>query len=577
MKFLAKVGEVSAILFCMRLRLVLLLLVSFSLIPTTYATDLGRGESGDYLYIHHPPDPVNVRNGNFYLPAQDYFMACYGFPLEVYRSYNSVSTRNGPLGRGWTFNYDLQITVDERRGLTVVEADGFINEYTPVEDDLGAGASIIDVIVDARTKEDARYLKKPDGKGKAFYARLRTRLEKDEKFRNRQADRYLPKRNKISGSGKYISHERGTTRIEKTRNGFLRTTETGRKEEYNRRGLMVRLSDRNDNSLTLKYNRENHLDRVTDGCGQSLRFSYSKSGKIIKITDLLMRQIKYAYDKRDHLMSVATPDGARVRFTYDGKGLMTAIQWMDGAKTEIKYDKKTKYVVEQSGPGEKITKYTYGASPGKVWAKVTDNQGGKSRYEYLDVENKIIFTDRSGQKTITTVNACCGKPISITDAKGKGDTFTYNKKGNLISKTNAKKETMKFSYEPRFNLPNEIRLHDGSYLRFIYDKGGNLSLSRSSTGEHVQIVNERHGKIAKMTDHRDITINFEYNRFGKPILIAKSQKGKRVGSISIVYGKTGEMSRVTYEPKNPEVIQDIKKTLASFLRFLKPSGIDFEI
>jgi YD repeat-containing protein len=540
--------------------------------------DLGKGRPGDYLHVHHPPDPVNVRNGNFYLPTQDYFMACFGFPLEVYRSYNSVSTRNGPFGRGWTFNYDLQIAVDEGEGMTVAEADGFINEYTPVESDLGPTKSAIDAIVDARRKEDVAKSGKPEGKGEAAYEQLRRRLETEPAFLKNQTSLYLPKRSKVSPSGKYVSHLRGSTMIEKTASGgYLRTTETGRKEEYNPRGQLIRLTDRNGNELTLTYNREGRLQRVTDGCGQWLDFTFSPAGKIVKIADILLREISYEYDKSDRMISVTALDGEKTRFAYDNKHRMTSLLFMDGTRTDMTYDPKTGAVTQQSGPGTKVTTYTYGREPGKTWAVVGDNEGGKTRYEYLDAERKIVFIDREGKKTITTVNACCSKPVSVKNEKGIGDTFAYDAKGNLVSKTNSQGQKTSFSYEPRFNLPSEIRLHDGSYLRFVYDKNGNLALSRSSTGEHVKIVNEAHGKIASMTDHRDITIRFEYNRFGKPTLIEKSQKGVKLGSISIEYDKTGEISKASTEPKKPEVMQQIKESLAAFLRFLKPSGIDFEI
>ena len=60
-------------------------------------------------------------------------------------------------------------------------------------------------------------------------------------------------------------------------------------------------------------------------------------------------------------------------------------------------------------------------------------------------------------------------------------------------------------------------------------------------------------------------------------LIEKLKKGKKVGAMRIMYDKGGEALKVETEPKKPEVVQDIKDTLASFLRFLKPSGIDFEL
>ena len=300
-------------------------------------------------------------------------------------------------------------------------------------------------------------------------------------------------------------------------------------------------------------------------------------GKIKKISDYLLRELTYEYDSNDHLISATEVDGDRAKFTYDNENRMTSLIFSDGSKVDTVYDPKTGFVTKQSGPGQKVTTYAYGKDGERFWAAVEDNEGGKSRYEYLDSDNKIIFTDKAGKKTITTLSACCGKPVSIVNEKGVGNTFIYDDVGNLISKTDIKHHTTKFSYEPRFNRVSEIKLYDGSYIRFIFDKNGNLALSRSSTGEHVKLVNEPHGKILSMMDQRDVQIRFEYNRFGKATLIEKLKKGKKVGAMNILYDKGGEILKVETEPKKPEVIQDIKDSLASFLRFLKPSGIDFEI
>ncbi len=539
--------------------------------------DLGKGRYGDVLHVHYPPDPVNVRNGNFYLPVQDYYLSCFGFPLEIYRSYNSVSIRNGPFGKGWTFNYDIQIVVDEEAGLRIVESDGFVNEYTSVEMENESLSDVILKMVAAKKKEDVKYLGKPEGKGEVFYKDYEKKLKTDEAFLKRQRDRYLPTQSKISKSGKYVSHKRGTTHLEKTLSGFIRTNETGRKEEYDAKGLLLRLEDRNNNELTFNYNPESRLEQISDSCGQSFQIVYGPAGKIRKIKDSLQRELKYDYDADDRLIVATALDGEKTNFGYDKLHRMTSITFADGTKTEIQYDPKTGYVTKQTGPGTKITNYQYGKEGEKVWATVEDNEGGKSRYEYIDSENKIIFMDKSGKKTITTVTACCGKPLSIKNDKGVGEEFRYDEKGNLISKTNPQRQTTTFSYEPRFNLPSEIKAHDGSFMRFTYDNKGNLSFSRGSGGEYVKLEYERHGKIQTMTDHHDTLVRFDYNASGKPILIEKAAKKARVGSIRVAYDKTGEILKVEYDPQKPEVVQEIKDTLNSFLRLLKPSGIDFEI
>ncbi|MFH1017791.1 MAG: DUF6531 domain-containing protein [Pseudomonadota bacterium] len=540
-------------------------------------TDLGAGRYGDTLWVHHPPDPVVVRNGNFFLPVQDLYLPCFGFPLEVYRSYNSLSDRDGPFGKGWTLNYDLQIIVDEQTGMRVAEADGFVNEFTAVDQDESDRTSQISRIVDAKKQEDAKYTGKPEGKGDDFYATYRSRLTTEEEFFKRQRERYLPKVSKISKSGKYVSRKRGTTYIEKTPAGYVRTTETGRSEEYDSGGLLKRIVDRNDNDLRLSYDPRSRLSRVEDGCGQWLLFQYTPKGKISEIRDSLERKLTYQYDKEDRMTVSVSLANEKTSYQYDKKNQMTALVFSDGARTDITYDPKAGSVTKQVGPGQKVTNYQYGHDGATKWALVTDNEGTKNKYEYNEPENKIVFTDKAGKKVITIVTACCGKPLSIKDEKGVGEEFRYDDKGDLISKTDAQKHITTYKYEPRFDLPSEIKMHDGTALHFRYDSRGNLTFLSSSSGEHVKMTYEKHGKIQRMSNDRDQTIVFTYNPAGKPTRIEKMQKETRVGSIAISYDRMGEIGKVEYEPKNAEVLQNIKDTLASFLRFLKPSGIDFEI
>jgi len=518
---------------------------------------------------------VNIRNGNFYLPVQDYYLSCFGFPLEVYRSYNSISTRNGPFGRGWTFNHDIQIAVGGKKGMTVMEADGFVNEYVPVEAEQEDRAAAIRKIVLAKQEEDKKYAKAE--KPLSQYEDYEKKLNDDQAFFERQKTRYLPTATAVSKSGKYVSRKRGVTYLSITKTGFLRTTETGRSEEYNSDGLLTRISDRNGNDLRFEYGALSRLTKVNDGCGQSLTISYNKAGKIALITDSLTRKLTYQYDVRDRLIAATALDGETTRFAYDTKDRMISLTFANNMGTTIVYDPKTGYVTEQRGPGTKVTNYEYGKEGGKRWAVVTDNEGTRNRYEYIDAESQIVFVDKTGRKTITTVSACCGKPLSIKDAAGVGDEFTYDEQGNLVAKKDAAKKTTTFSYEPRFNLVSTIKSPDGSSLNFKYDANGNLTYASSSASEFIKLTYESHGKIDRMTNHRNEQVAFSYSRFGKPTKIEKLVNSARTAALDVLYDRTGEITQVTYEPKKPETVQEIKDTLAGFLRILKPSGVDFEI
>jgi len=58
-------------------------------------------------------DPVNVVTGSFYIDATDLLIEDRGINLEIKRKYNSTDESVGPMGKGWTFEFESRIV---RRG-----------------------------------------------------------------------------------------------------------------------------------------------------------------------------------------------------------------------------------------------------------------------------------------------------------------------------------------------------------------------------------------------------------------------------------------------------------------------------
>ena len=558
----------------------LALLFAFSSVS---AIDLGTGRPGDYLHIHVAPDPVNARNGNFYLPLPDYYQSCFGFPLEVYRSYNSFSTRNGPFGGGWTFNYDIQIAVTDKGSIQIIEPDGFINEYVAAEQANESSGNVIKKIVAARKAEDVAYMKKKDGKGEAFYADLEKKLKQDSDFLKRQTDRYIGASKKSSQSGKYVSYARGTTYLTKTDSGYTRETSTGQEETYNLDGGIIRISDRNGNELKFTYDKKRRLNKVLDSCGNYLDIFYGDNNKISKIKDSFSREMSYQYNKDLQLISSTGTDKKTIAYTYDKFLRMDTITFKeDGSKTIIVYDPKTSKVIAQEGPGKKKTTYEYNKVAGTISTRIKDNQGENTLYEYMDKENKIRQTDANNVVTTTVLSECCGKPLLIESSQGIKDKFEYNKDGNLISKIDAKGNRTTFDYEPRFQQVSEIKEHTGEAIRYRYDQKGNLTFAKKTSADEkssnfVKLTYETHGKIQNIIDDQDQEVKFSYSRIGKPTSIELWKNKRRASEIRVQYNDDGDMENLQYVPNNPETANQIKETLKNYLMLLKPAGIDFEI
>lgn len=551
---------------------------------TVQAEDLGMGRPYDYLHVHVAPDPVNARNGNFYLPLPDYYQSCFGFPLEVYRSYNSYSTRNGPFGPGWTFNYDIQIVVGDKGSLQIVEPDGFVNEYIAVEQADQNPAQIIQKILAAKKQEDVEYTKKKEGKGEAYYKDIEQKLRKDPEFLKRQQERYVGASKVSSASGKYVSYSRGTTYVTKTSAGYTRTTSLGQKEEYNTDGMITRISDRNDNELRFSYDKKSRLNKVLDACGNYIDISYDANNKIAKIKDSYSKEMSYQYNKDLMLISSKGTDKQVIMYSYDKMLRMDTLTFKeDNSKTTIQYDPKSGKVISQNGPGKKVTTYEYSKVGGTISTRIKDNQGENTLYEYIDKEGKIKQTDAKGVTTTTILSECCGKPTLIETSTGIRDTFDYDKDGNLIAKTDSKGQKITFEYEPRFRQVSEIKDPSGEVIRYRYDQKGNLTFAQKKAADakgsspFVKLSYEEHGKISNIIDDLDQEVKFNYSRIGKPSSIELWKNKRKSSEIRVQYADDGTMSNLEYVPNNPETANMIKETLKNYLMLLKPAGIDFEI
>lgn len=545
---------------------------------SVWALDLGHGRSGDLFFVHHPPDPVNTRTGNFFLPLQDYYLSCFNYPLEVYRSYNSFSTKNGPFGKGWTFNYDIQIMVSDTENLKVVEADGFVNEYMPVENQYKSQKEIVDIIIAQRKKEDIQATKNPQGRGEQVYTQLRERLLNETSFYQSLKEKYSPTP-VTSPSGKYISKNRGTSHITKNKNGYVRENEVGQKETYNDKGLLVKIEDRNDNHLRFSYDAQSRLIRVNDACNNNIQLSYNNNSKIERVQDSFQRNLQYQYDAKLRLVSFTGLDQRTMKFGYDEFDRMNLITFDDGTKTDIKYTKNGR-VSEQAGPGNKHSAFTYGKSGNTEWTEVVENKTQKQRYEYTDIDNKIVHTDTSGVTTTTILSACCGKPISIKSSSGINDIFEYDNDGNLTSRTNASGMKTTFKYEPRFQGISDIEESTGRNLRYRYDSKGNLTFAQSIEGiknEHLKISYQKNGMIRNIVDHAGTEITFDHSPLGKISRIEKKMNNQIRATILFEYNNRGESTAIKFAPDNPNTPKEIETTLKSFMLLLEPTGIDFEI
>lgn len=77
-------------------------------------------------------DPINATTGNFTLPETDIAIPGKGLGLSFTRTFNAQrSTVDGPLGFGWTHDYDEKLTAYSRGEVLIIDGSGRNDLYTP--------------------------------------------------------------------------------------------------------------------------------------------------------------------------------------------------------------------------------------------------------------------------------------------------------------------------------------------------------------------------------------------------------------------------------------------------------------
>jgi len=162
-------------------------------------------------------DPVDVATGNKYEEVLDLSVSTPGIPLEFRRSYNSNGALNGPLGYGWTHNYNVKITTfltTPIMRVIVWDTDGRPLYYSQ----------------DQRTYSDGMHFVPDSGITK-------DRLRQDST----------------------------------TNNYILRRKENNLTYTFSSSGQLQTISDPNGNTLTMTYNGAN-LTQVSNNFGKTLSF-----------------------------------------------------------------------------------------------------------------------------------------------------------------------------------------------------------------------------------------------------------------------------------------------------------------
>lgn len=385
-------------------------------------------------------DPVNTANGNYAHQHTDIAIPTRGLSLDFTRAYNSLSPQAGPLGYGWTHNWNLALTEDATDGsVTIAFGDGHTEHWTRVGAAYDGGPGVFGLLT-----------RNGDG---SFDL-----LQKDQT--------------------KYHFDAAGRLAWAEDRNAN-RTTLT-----YDGGGRLLTITEPVGRALTLEYASPvspTLISRITDPASRAVRFAYDAAGNLVSVTDVTGQVTTMTYNADHRLLTMTDANGHTfLRNVYDARGRVSEQYDALDNKWTFAYDEPAHKTLVTDPRGH-VTTYQYDAD----WrlTSETDALGYTLSYVYDADNNRIQVTDKRGATTRYAYDAR-GNTTLIADALNGTRSFTYDTaagRNNLLSETDPRGHTTSYAYDGHSNL---TRRTDplGGVTTWAYNGYGQVTSTTDANG-----------------------------------------------------------------------------------------------
>ena len=525
-----------------------------------YEKRLGSKDYRDSMEISTPNGTGSVEKsqGNLMYESTDFSIPSLLLNLELTRTYNSQSDKEGMLGKGWydSFHKELYQLGDD---LVFQDSDGTYLTYSPQKsrsvDVSYQNKETKDYALSFNTEDDVKRSSNGDQRA-AAYARLQNAASE-----NIFGSAISNKGNYRPGKKDDDSEDSGASEGEKevitvSNVGNIHMKD-GMTYAFDGNGEITKAEDSNGNYLIYQYDEKGRLYKVVSNLNKELVFTYYENGeqedllKKIDLADGTKVVYSYAEGKLTNVSHKNSGETASVdqTYAYGSNGKMSKI--IDAKKNgyqiaytgekaerfirpngeyqQLSYGDGTTTVSSHKADGTKTAQDTmsFDKNTGKILKK-TDANGIESSYSYDDGgkggEQNGWVNEYLVRKIKTEVDYqeldAAGLVKFLKTNKEKEETFTiasieYNENDDVISETEENGDITSSEYEDEKNpyLPTSETTTNGndfiSQTVYEYDPKGNV-ISETDKGEN------------KKEETKTVT---SYDDHGQPTTVTTTKEG----------------------------------------------------
>jgi RHS repeat-associated protein len=459
----------------------------------------GGGSGGGGGRCGSAGSPINVLNGNTWIPQQDYFMPGIGGGLTLTRTWNSLWANANPPETAGIFGDSWRSTFEER--IQVVSGSVF------------------------------RYWK---GNGNSLFYGYN------------------------SGQGTYYLtaplDDQTTLSYNSVTSVWTITEKDGTKRNFNGAGYLTSIVDLNGNTTTISVdaNNQNRIASITDASGHVLTFNYADANNprlCTSISDSVGTFTQYAYDDATkRLTQVTYPDSSQYKFTYNDPDSNTLISLVtDSAGKTIEahtYDSSRRGLSSQQANdsnGNAVNKVTVRYGSPNSWENfVCDSTGDDCITVQVSNRNQRLYISLTSGPSNNACNTCgftgkgsatfdsTGYPTSSVDGNGNITLYSYNdSSGNLLSQSQRDQfddgwDTWNYTYNSFGEVltatdPLGLAGDPNHTTTNVYNAQGNLTSVTTpspdngiTAGSVTSFTPNAQGQVTKITDPLSNATNIVY-------------------------------------------------------------------
>ena len=371
----------------------------------------------------------------------DAYSPAPGIPLVFGRVFGqSIDSRYelGPLGRGWSHNWDISVE-ELSEGDVVIHGPYGRDRYFQ--------------------KEGSTYAASPGDYGALTFDGSKFRLtEKHGTVWQFRSDNLLD---------------------------YVQDTNANRITAGYSSGRLTSLTHLNGNLLLLDYNLDGRIWHVTDPRGTGpeddlvTTFEYDPSGEYLRTaTAPGDRVTTYSYEtastppqKTHALLSVQYPDGTHDYFGYDDQGRLEETHY-DGGAEAVAYDYDSAGVVTVADATARQSIFYFGL--GGQFVRVRDGEGNVISLAYDSDYQLTGLTGGSGEQYGFSYDSV-GNIVGIEDPLRNDTAFSYTPTFNdLESVVDPRNNGVLYDYDPVTGNLRSITYEDGTRETFTYHPDGTL-------------------------------------------------------------------------------------------------------